>query len=153
MAVFSTIVPVFAQSAAIRRVGAGRASLFGGEGGFGLQAHGQGQVVLSVYGAIDVVDLQPGEKVVIDTGHVVAYDLGMQFRMRRAVEGLRRPEDLAAEAVRRTPDRDQRFLHHVVSRGRVVGQAQSISVQPAAVARVQFAQGGFIAGCDALHQS
>lgn len=29
MAVFSTIVPVFAQSAAIRRVGAGRASLFG----------------------------------------------------------------------------------------------------------------------------
>lgn len=65
----------------------GRASLFGGEGGFGLQASGQGQVVLSVFGAIDVVDLQPGEQVVIDTGHVVAYDLGIQFRMRRAVEG------------------------------------------------------------------
>ena len=29
MAVFATIVPVFAQSAAIRRIGAGRASLFG----------------------------------------------------------------------------------------------------------------------------
>jgi drug/metabolite transporter (DMT)-like permease len=29
MAVFATIVPVFAQSAAIRRVGAGQASLFG----------------------------------------------------------------------------------------------------------------------------
>lgn len=29
MAIFSTIVPVFAQSAAIRRIGAGRASLFG----------------------------------------------------------------------------------------------------------------------------
>jgi drug/metabolite transporter (DMT)-like permease len=29
MAVFATVVPVFAQSAAIRRVGAGQASLFG----------------------------------------------------------------------------------------------------------------------------
>lgn len=65
----------------------GRANLFGGEGGFGLQASGQGQMVLSVYGAIDIVDLKPGEQIVIDTGHVVAYDLGMQFRMRRAVEG------------------------------------------------------------------
>lgn len=44
-------------------------------------------MVLSVYGAIDIVDLKPGEQIVIDTGHVVAYDLGMQFRMRRAVEG------------------------------------------------------------------
>ncbi|AZI59112.1 TIGR00266 family protein [Nakamurella antarctica] len=65
----------------------GRASLFGGEGGFGLQATGQGQVVVSVYGAIDGVSLAPGEQITIDTGHVVAYDLGMQFRMRRAVEG------------------------------------------------------------------
>lgn len=65
----------------------GMANLFGGEGGFGLQASGQGQVVLSVYGALDVVDLQPGEQVTVDTGHVVAYDLGVQFRMRRAVAG------------------------------------------------------------------
>jgi uncharacterized protein (AIM24 family) len=43
--------------------------------------------VISCYGAIDVFDLQPGQPVVIDTGHVVAYDLGIQFRMRRAVEG------------------------------------------------------------------
>jgi uncharacterized protein (TIGR00266 family) len=66
--------------------GGGR-NLFGGEGGFGLQATGQGQVVVSVYGALDVVDLQPGESIVVDTGHVVAYDLGIQFRLRRAVEG------------------------------------------------------------------
>ena len=65
----------------------GRASLFGGEGGFGLQASGQGTVITSVFGAIDIVDLQPGEVIVIDTGHVVAYDLNIQFRMRRAVEG------------------------------------------------------------------
>lgn len=63
------------------------ANLFGGEGGFGLRASGQGEVLVSVYGAVDTLDLQPGEAVTVDTGHVVAYDLAVQFRMRRAVEG------------------------------------------------------------------
>ncbi|MFC9999765.1 TIGR00266 family protein [Nocardia sp. NPDC127526] len=65
----------------------GFANLFGGEGGFGLRADGQGEVVLGVFGAIDVIDLQPGEPVTIDTGHVVAYDLAMNFTIRRAVSG------------------------------------------------------------------
>ncbi|MDI9901068.1 TIGR00266 family protein [Rhodococcus sp. IEGM 1409] len=65
----------------------GMSNLFGGEGGFGLRASGDGEVVLAVYGAIDVIDLQPGETITIDTGHVVAYDLGMTFNMRRAVQG------------------------------------------------------------------
>ncbi|GAB4586598.1 TIGR00266 family protein [Nocardia sp. IFM 10818] len=65
----------------------GFANLFGGEGGFGLRADGQGEVVLGVFGAIDVIDLQPGEPVTIDTGHVVAYDLSMNFTIRRAVSG------------------------------------------------------------------
>jgi uncharacterized protein (TIGR00266 family) len=65
----------------------GMANLFGGEGGFGFRAHGQGEALVSVYGAVDYFDLQSGEVVTIDTGHVVAYDLAIQFRMRRAVEG------------------------------------------------------------------
>ncbi len=65
----------------------GFANLFGGEGGFGLRAHGHGEVVLGVFGAIDVIDLAPGEPVTIDTGHVVAYDLAMNFTIRRAVSG------------------------------------------------------------------
>lgn len=65
----------------------GLANLFGGEGGFGLRASGSGVAVVSVYGAIDVVDLEAGERVTVDTGHVVAYDLNIRFRMRRAVEG------------------------------------------------------------------
>lgn len=65
----------------------GAQNFFGGEGGFGLQAYGQGNVVLSVYGALDVVDLNPGEQVVIDSGHVVAYDLGMRFQLRQAASG------------------------------------------------------------------
>ncbi|WP_040835805.1 TIGR00266 family protein [Nocardia brevicatena] len=65
----------------------GFANLFGGEGGFGLRAHGHGEVVVGVFGAIDVIDLAPGEPVTIDTGHVVAYDLAMRFTVRRAVSG------------------------------------------------------------------
>lgn len=65
----------------------GAKTFFGGEGAFGLQVSGQGEVLVACYGAIDVIDLHPGEQVVIDTGHVVAYDLGMQFSMRRAVQG------------------------------------------------------------------
>jgi uncharacterized protein (TIGR00266 family) len=65
----------------------GMANLFGGEGGFGYRAHGQGEALVSIYGAVDYIDLQPQEVVTIDTGHVVAYDLNIQFRMRRAVEG------------------------------------------------------------------
>ncbi|MEU4842791.1 TIGR00266 family protein [Nocardia testacea] len=65
----------------------GFANLFGGEGGFGLRAAGKGEVVVGVFGAIDVIDLAPGEPVTIDTGHVVAYDLSIRFTIRRAVSG------------------------------------------------------------------
>jgi uncharacterized protein (TIGR00266 family) len=65
----------------------GMANLFGGEGGFGIRASGQGEALVSLYGAVDVIDLPPQEVVTIDTGHVVAYDLSIQFQMRRAVEG------------------------------------------------------------------
>ncbi|MEJ7650545.1 MAG: TIGR00266 family protein [Nakamurella sp.] len=66
----------------------GMKSLFGGEGGFGMRATGDGQVVVSVYGSIDVIDLEAGEVVTIDTGHVVAYDLSINFRMRKAATGV-----------------------------------------------------------------
>ena len=66
---------------------AGAQNLFGGEGGFVLQAAGQGEVVLGSYGAVDTLELGPGEAVIVDSGHVVAYDAGVQSRLRRAVEG------------------------------------------------------------------
>jgi uncharacterized protein (TIGR00266 family) len=65
----------------------GMANLFGGEGAFGFRASGQGEALVSIYGAVDIVDLEPGETVTIDTGHVVAYDLSIAFQMRRAVQG------------------------------------------------------------------
>lgn len=60
MAVFATIVPVFAQSAAIRRIGAGRASLFGMVGpiltiGFGWWLLGESISLAQLAGAALVV--------------------------------------------------------------------------------------------------
>lgn len=66
---------------------AGMQNLFGGEGGFLIQASGQGEVVLGCYGALDHVDLSPGETITVDSGHLVAYDSTIQHRLRRAVEG------------------------------------------------------------------
>src|ERR1700712_2346190 len=65
----------------------GMANLFGGEGGFGFRAHGTGEALVSIYGAVDIIDLEAGEVVTIDTGHVVAYALDIRFQMRRAARG------------------------------------------------------------------
>jgi len=63
-------------------------SLFGGEGGFLMHATGTGAVVVSCYGALDVVTLGPGEYVTVDTGHVVAYADGVQSRIRPIAQGI-----------------------------------------------------------------
>jgi len=58
-------------------------NLFGGEGGFLIRAAGAGTVLLSCYGALDRLRLAPGESVVVDSGHMVAYDEGVQSTLRR----------------------------------------------------------------------
>ncbi|GAB3135615.1 TIGR00266 family protein [Amycolatopsis sp. NPDC004378] len=63
-------------------------NLFGGEGGFLTHASGQGQVLVSCYGAIETITLQPGEVVTIDTGHVVAFADTVQYQTRRVSERL-----------------------------------------------------------------
>ena len=62
-------------------------SMFGGEGGFLLRASGHGSVVLSCYGALDRIRLADGETVVVDSGHMVAFDETVTFSLRRAVGG------------------------------------------------------------------
>ena len=63
-------------------------NLFGGEGGFLVHAAGHGPVVISCYGALDVISLQPGELVTVDTGHVVAYADTVQSRIRPVSQGM-----------------------------------------------------------------
>jgi uncharacterized protein (TIGR00266 family) len=63
-------------------------NLFGGEGGFFVHASGSGHVVVSCYGALDTIDLAPGENIVLDSGHVVAFDPTTQFTTRKVSKGL-----------------------------------------------------------------
>jgi uncharacterized protein (TIGR00266 family) len=58
-------------------------NLSGGEGGFLVHASGEGEVVAACYGALDTITLGPGEKVVVDSGHMVAYDDTVQMSTRR----------------------------------------------------------------------
>ena len=52
----------------------GANNLFGGEGGFVSRFDGAGKVVIASYGALDMHALNQGERMVIDSGHLVAYD-------------------------------------------------------------------------------
>jgi uncharacterized protein (TIGR00266 family) len=48
-----------------------------------LRVSGQGQVLMSAYGAIEVRDLQPGQRYIVDTGHIVGFDASIQFAVQR----------------------------------------------------------------------
>jgi uncharacterized protein (TIGR00266 family) len=62
-------------------------SMFGGEGGFMLRATGTGPVACACYGALDQIELGPGEQVVLDSGHLVAFTDGITFTTRKVAKG------------------------------------------------------------------
>ena len=62
-------------------------NLFGSEGGFIIRTEGQGIVVFACYGALEVWNLQNGQSITIDTGHMVAYEDTVQMVMRKASGG------------------------------------------------------------------
>lgn len=64
----------------------GAKNLFGGEGGFIVQASGQGKVVASCYGAVETWNLAPGQAFTLDTGHMVAYESSVTFQLRKAAQ-------------------------------------------------------------------
>jgi uncharacterized protein (TIGR00266 family) len=63
-------------------------NLFGAEGGFILRAEGSGQVVFACYGALEVWNLQEGQHITVDTGHMVAYEESVQMTIRKATGGM-----------------------------------------------------------------
>jgi uncharacterized protein (TIGR00266 family) len=63
-------------------------NLFGAEGGFILRAAGTGPLVMSCYGALETWDLQPGQTLTVDTGHMVAYEESVQMSIRKSTGGL-----------------------------------------------------------------
>ena len=61
----------------------GAKTFFSREGLFMLRISGQGELVLSSYGAIHAVDLEPGQTYTVDTGHMVAWTEGVQYHVRK----------------------------------------------------------------------
>jgi uncharacterized protein (TIGR00266 family) len=66
----------------------GPKTFFASEGLFLLRCSGQGQLILSSYGAIHEIELRANERYTVDTGHLVAFDEGMGFTV-RAIGGLK----------------------------------------------------------------
>lgn len=64
----------------------GAKSWIGGEGLFILQINGSGLLLISSFGAIHRKYLRPGERYVIDTGHLVAWEGQMQYELRKAAK-------------------------------------------------------------------
>ncbi len=62
----------------------GAKSFFGGEGLFVLQVQGTGLLLVSSFGAIHRKRLAAGERYVVDTGHLVAWEGYMQYELRKA---------------------------------------------------------------------
>ena len=62
----------------------GAKSFFGGEGLFVLQIQGSGLLLVSSFGSIHRKKLNYGERYVVDTGHLVAWEGHMQYELRKA---------------------------------------------------------------------
>lgn len=62
----------------------GSKSFFGGESLIMLRCSGQGQLILSSYGAIHKVSVQNGERFRVDTGHIVAFTSGLSYNITKS---------------------------------------------------------------------
>jgi uncharacterized protein (TIGR00266 family) len=67
---------------------AGFRSMFGGEGAFLARATGPGDIVLSCYGALDVLSLTSGERLIVDSGHLVGYEPTVSVQLKTATSGM-----------------------------------------------------------------
>lgn len=61
--------------------------LLSGEGFFILNARGRGTVFVASYGVIHPINLDDGEEVIIDNGHLVAWPDYMNYKIERASSG------------------------------------------------------------------
>ena len=62
----------------------GAKAFFSREGLFLLKCTGSGTIFLSSYGAIHLVELAEGQRYVVDTGHMVAFDESVKYEVGRA---------------------------------------------------------------------
>lgn len=62
--------------------------LVGAEGLFLMRMFGQGFIMISSFGAIHAIELQPGQPYIVDTGHLVAFTEGMGYNIKKAAKGI-----------------------------------------------------------------
>jgi uncharacterized protein (TIGR00266 family) len=62
----------------------GARAFFSGEGLFLLKCEGRGDLFISSYGAIHAVQLAAGQRYVVDTGHMVAFESSITYTVRGA---------------------------------------------------------------------
>ncbi|UWX97177.1 TIGR00266 family protein [Arthrobacter zhaoxinii] len=58
--------------------------MFSGSGLIVLRVNGQGNLLVSSYGALDVISLKAGEGFTLDTGHLVGWESSVQMRTRKS---------------------------------------------------------------------
>jgi uncharacterized protein (TIGR00266 family) len=61
----------------------GAKTFFSREGLFVLKVGGHGDVILASYGALHTVELQPGQTLTVDTGHMVAWSDTVSYSVRK----------------------------------------------------------------------
>ncbi len=62
----------------------GSKGFFGGGGLILLRVSGNGKLVAATYGAIEERTLDPGQRYVVDTGHIVGFDASVQFSVTKS---------------------------------------------------------------------
>jgi uncharacterized protein (TIGR00266 family) len=67
----------------------GAKTFFSSEGLIMLRVQGSGPLLLASYGAMDQYDLAAGEEFVVDTGHLVAFDADLGYRVVKAGGSLK----------------------------------------------------------------
>jgi uncharacterized protein (TIGR00266 family) len=63
-------------------------NMFGSEGAFVIRAEGNGPVVIACYGALETWNLEAGQSITVDTGHMVAYEASVTMNLRKAAGGI-----------------------------------------------------------------
>lgn len=72
-----------AESVEVDAKWGGAKSFFGGEGLIMLKVNGQGPLLVSSYGAIRKLQLDGSQRMVVDTGHIVAFTEELSFNVRK----------------------------------------------------------------------
>jgi uncharacterized protein (TIGR00266 family) len=79
----------------------GAKAFFASDNALVVRATGNGVVFLAAFGALLPQELAPGETLIVDTGHLVAWDSSLQYQIRKAAttawKSMRSGEGLVAE--------------------------------------------------------